>query len=528
MTLPYSPSSSFARTLLASEPGTKTVLQAAVGPLAVNGVAGAAYKTVGVSPGVPQLQYVNGAADGSVVYGNMRYLVPMQPRADSYVLVNQAQQVVPQVMPQVVQQVMPQVVSPMYLQRVSMSSGDESELFHHVETLNGKSASVFSQTPSPTKSPEPVHQEVEEDRRVLEEVVRKVEMKTILSEPEPVAKLDTRYFGELLAEVYRKNVDIHSYVSKHVEKIGRKNFLDPTISKVELEEVEALIPKGLSELTKQQIRYLLQSRLTSDKTMSLLLSTFGSLKESLVHMEKDLRMLETEKDDLERTVAFKSDQLQQYDQIIESLRRDKQRLQTQLTDSSNSQRSLEKQIFNSRNTDTDRTFRIKEMEGRNRALEQENEMLRQKAGQVSVSTMQMKSDELSRQYNDMLKSLREEKDREVQNLRTQLIKIQTERTTTVQSSDRSLQLRISELLSTLEQREILIKRQEEELRRLQERNDSSKNVTKTIITKRYRNQYPILGLLSDDYLATSPVKEAKTIVIEKTGEMIKQEIIVTP
>lgn len=39
---------------------------------------------------------------------------------------------------------------------------------------------------------------------------------------------------------------------------------------------------------------------------------------------------------------------------------------------------------------------------------------------------------------------------------------------------------------------------------------------------RYRNQYPILGLLSDDYQVTSPIKEAKTIVIERTGEMIKQ------
>ena len=39
---------------------------------------------------------------------------------------------------------------------------------------------------------------------------------------------------------------------------------------------------------------------------------------------------------------------------------------------------------------------------------------------------------------------------------------------------------------------------------------------------RYRNQYPILGLLSDDYQATSPIKEAKTIVIERTGEIIKQ------
>lgn len=39
---------------------------------------------------------------------------------------------------------------------------------------------------------------------------------------------------------------------------------------------------------------------------------------------------------------------------------------------------------------------------------------------------------------------------------------------------------------------------------------------------RYRNQYPILGLLSDDYQVTSPIKEDKTIVIERTGEMIKQ------
>lgn len=36
--------------------------------------------------------------------------------------------------------------------------------------------------------------------------------------PEPT-KLDTRYFGELLADVYRKNCDIHSYISDHVSKI---------------------------------------------------------------------------------------------------------------------------------------------------------------------------------------------------------------------------------------------------------------------------------------------------------------------
>lgn len=36
--------------------------------------------------------------------------------------------------------------------------------------------------------------------------------------PQP-AKLDTRYFGELLADVYRKNCDIHSCISEHVAKI---------------------------------------------------------------------------------------------------------------------------------------------------------------------------------------------------------------------------------------------------------------------------------------------------------------------
>lgn len=51
---------------------------------------------------------------------------------------------------------------------------------------------------------------------------------------------------------------------------------------------------------------------------------------------------------------------------------------------------------------------------------------------------------------------------------------------------------------------------------------SSLNISPCVSLCRYRNQYPILGLLSDDYQATSPVKEAKTIVIERTGEMIKQ------
>lgn len=94
------------------------------------------------------------------------------------------------------------------------------------------------------------------------------------------------------------------------------------------EEVEELLPRGATELTRQQIRYLLQvspahrpahphvftavghqgetlfafvlvllflflllqTRLTADKSMRLLLSTFSSLREELLHMSEDLRV----------------------------------------------------------------------------------------------------------------------------------------------------------------------------------------------------------------------------------------------
>ncbi|XP_056253349.1 protein POF1B [Seriola aureovittata] len=344
--------------------------------------------------------------------------------------------------------------------------------------------------------------------------------------------MDTRYFGELLADVYRKNCDIHSCISEHVSKIrGQKHKLDLSSDKVEKEEVEALIPKGTTELTKQQIRYLLQTRLTADKSMRLLLSTFSSLREELLHMSEDLRRLESEKESLERDLSFKADQARQYDSLLEAVRENNRQLQLSLKETCTSQRSLESQLMSSRNTDSGREFKIKELEGRMRAMEKENELLRQKlAGQSSSSTLHIKTEELSRQYKEQLNSIRQEKDQEIQRLRTQITRVQTEVTGDRSSSEKSLQLRISELLATLEQRQSTITRQEEEIRRLMlEKNESAKNqVTKTIITKRYRNQYPILGLLSDDYQATSPVKEAKTIIIEKTGEMIKQEIITTP
>ncbi|KAF3705875.1 Protein POF1B Premature ovarian failure protein 1B [Channa argus] len=495
----------------------------------------------------------------------VRYLVPMQQGIpqQSYVLMQQ---------PMMQQPVMQQVMSPVYLQsmpHMSVSSQESDLLYERRNTMespSGNSSVVFSYMSSPIKSPEPSAEEEEEEETVVKnqylspcnqekeeeeeeeetveveeveivnviqqkpppmiEKLSRTQVKTELKEfPQPT-KLDTRYFGELLAEVYRKNCDIHSCISEHVSKIrGQKHQLDPSNDhRVETDKVEALIPKGATELTKQQIRYLLQTRLTADKSMRLLLSTFSSLREELLHMSEDLRRLEGEKESLERDLSFKAEQARQYDSLLETVRENNRQLQLSLKEASTAQRSLESQLMNIQDTDSGRMFKMKELEGRIKALEKENDLLRQKlAGQDSSTTFHIKTEELSRQYTDQLSSLRREKDEELKRLRSQVARMQTEVTTEKSSSEKSLQLRISELITMLEQRQTTITRQEEEIKRLmQERNDTSKNVTKTIITKRYRNQYPMLGLLSDDYQVTSPVKEAKTIVIERTGEMIKQ------
>nr|XP_033497260.1 protein POF1B isoform X2 [Epinephelus lanceolatus] len=527
------------------------------------------YRTVNVASPEPVTSTVISAAPVSPLpyamngsYETVRYLVPMQQaiQQPSYILMQQP--------------MVQQMVSPVYLHsmpHLSVSSQESTDLMYQQQStsISGKSSSVFSQSSSPIKSPEPsaeeeeeeeVEEEEEEDVEEEEdgetveveevevvnviqqraapppaiEKISRTEVRTEVREVPQPAKMDTRYFGELLADVYRKNCDIHSCISEHVSKIrGKKHQLDPSNDyKVEREEVEALLPKGATELTKQQIRYLLQTRLTADKSMRLLLSTFSSLREELLHMSEDLRRLESEKEGLERDLSFKADQAKQYDCLLEAVREKNRQLQVSLKETTATQRSLESQLLSSKNNNSSRDFKIKEMEGRMRALEKENEMLRQKlAGQGSSTTLHIKTEELSRQYKDQLSSMKQEKDAEIQRLKNQITKITTTTTTSEKSSsEKSLQLKISELLGMLEQRQTTITRQEEEIRKLmQERNDSSKSqVTKTIITKRYRNQYPILGLLSDDYQVTSPVKEAKTIVIERTGEMIKQEIITTP
>ncbi|XP_037125906.1 protein POF1B [Syngnathus acus] len=452
------------------------------------------------------LQYaVNGGN-----YNTLRYLVPMQPtvQQQSYVLVQQ---------PTVMQQMM----SPVYLQgvpRMSVSSSLDSELLFQqnteeedeeaVEVEEVEIVNIVQQKPPPP---------------AIEKISR-TEVKTGLNE---ATKMDTRYFAALLADVYRKNCDIHSCISEHVSKI-RGQKVDLGVDQVE--DVESLLPKGATELTKQQIRYLLQTRLTADKSMRLLLSTFSSLREELLHMSDDLRRLEGEKEALERDLAFKVDQGRQYDSLLEAVRENNRQLQVSLKESTTSQRALESQLMSARNTDASRDFRMKELEGRIRALEKENEMLRQKQlGQSNSSTLHIKTEELSRQFNEQLGTMKQEKDQEILRLRTQITRLQTEITTerTSSASEKTLQLKISELLAMLDQRQTTITRQEEEIQRLMmERNKKdSSQTTKTIITKRYRNQYPILGLLSDDYHinSTSPISEDKTIVIERSGEVIRRE-----
>ncbi|XP_034406992.1 protein POF1B [Cyclopterus lumpus] len=503
------------------------------------------------------------ALNGS--YEGVRYLVPMQQQQQqlqqlsyfpvqqqqqlSYIPVRQQQQ--QYVFMQQQQPMMQQVVSPVYMQslpRLSVSSQDSTDLVFQqqsaYESASGKS-SVFSQS---SKSPEPSAEEEEEEEEEededeetveLEEVeivhviqqkppppiekisrteVRRTELREI---PQPT-KMDTRYFGELLAEVYRKNCDIHSCISEHVSKIrGQKHQLDTSNDyKVEKEAVEASLPKGATELTKQQIRYLLQTRLTADKSMRLLLSTFSSLREELLHMSEDLRRLEAEKESLERDLSFKADQAQQYDCLLVAVRENNRQLQVSLKESSTAQHSLESQLMGAQSNGSSRDFKLKEVEGRMRALEKENEMLRQKlAGQGSSTTLHLKTEELSRQYKDQLSAMKQEKDLEMQRLRSQITRMQTE-TVTIEksSSDQSLHLKISEMITMLEQRQTIINQQQEEIKRLmQAANSSSSNqVTKTIITNSYKNRYPLLGLLGDDYQSTSPVQDGKTIVIERS------------
>ncbi|NXN71556.1 POF1B protein, partial [Himantopus himantopus] len=327
-------------------------------------------------------------------------------------------------------------------------------------------------------------------------------------------QLDCRYFGELLAELNRKTNDLYSCLLQHVEKIGGR-YWHCIRSILSTEDIEDLIPKGLSEATKQQIRYLLQMRVTSDKSLRLVLSTFKNLREELCHLQDDLGKLETETVLLKKDLAFKDSQVKEYETMLTSLRENNRQQQQGLRESTAKCRSLEEQLLSLRLSEGEKDCQLKELEYCKRALEQEIQSLRLQT--CSNPTLQTTTDELSSRYVEMINNLREDKDREIRNLRSQLCQFQQD-ISRREGSNSDLQIRLHELTSMLEEKEAFIKQQQEDLFRLKHEKLSgsqSPGVT-AIITKKYRNQYPILGLLSDDYKVTSPVNKSQTIVIERT------------
>ncbi|XP_058052655.1 protein POF1B [Ahaetulla prasina] len=347
--------------------------------------------------------------------------------------------------------------------------------------------------------------------------------KVIIQTREPVKgiqeindQLDCRYFGELLAELHRKSNDLHSCLLQHVEKLGGRRCDLESLN--DAEDIESLIPKGLSESTKQQIRYLLEMRATADKSMRLVLTTFSNLREELSHLQDDLGKLEMDKMLLEKDLAFKEAQVKEYEMLLASVRENNRQQQQALREYTLKCRSLEEQLLSLRHNDSEREFRLKDLEYSKRALEQEIQNLRLQASTNPLG--QTTTDELSSRYVEMINQLREDKDREIRSLRSSLSEFQKD-FSRKQGSDTDLQMRLQDLILKLEEREACIKRQEEEIFRLRQDKitNPSQGITKTIITKKYRNHYPILGLLSDDYKTTSSsLGETQTIVIEKTGE----------
>ncbi|XP_078067779.1 protein POF1B [Mustelus asterias] len=336
-----------------------------------------------------------------------------------------------------------------------------------------------------------------------------------------VEKLDPRYFGELLAELTCKTSDLHNILLENMQKIkGKQTRLEMNIDhNGTIENVETLIPKGLSELTKQHLRYLLQTRFTVDKSLRLLLATFNSLREDLVHLQDDLNRLATDKEMLERDLGFKSQQVTEYLQLLESVRENNRQLQNAIKENGSTNRSLEELILTLRNSEADKEFRVKELEYSKRALEQENETLRQQLSKSpsSKSVTSIFSTDISNNYYEMVNKLREEKDKEIDYLRSQISNMKHEMSSG-QDSSSSLKIKMMEYNNSLSEKDAIIKQKNEEILRLKSSSQATgKNVTHTIITKR-RLDYPILGLLKDTKL-TSPSREIQTVYIEKNRSM---------
>uniref|UniRef100_A0A8C8YL02 POF1B actin binding protein n=1 Tax=Prolemur simus TaxID=1328070 RepID=A0A8C8YL02_PROSS len=334
-------------------------------------------------------------------------------------------------------------------------------------------------------------------------------------------KLDPKYFGELLADLSRKNMDLYHCLLEHLQRIGgSKQDFEST---EESEDIESLIPKGLSEFTKQQIRYILQMRGMSDKSLRLVLSTFSNIREELGHLQNDLTSLENDKIRLEKDLTFKDTQIKEYEELLASVRANNRQQQQGLQDSSSKCQALEENNLSLRHTLSDMEYTLKELEYCKRNLEQENKNLRMQVSETFPGPMlQAKMDEIGNHYTEMVKNLRMEKDREICKLRSQLNQYQKD-VSRREGSCSDFQFKLHELTSLLEEKDSLIKRQSEELSKLRQEIYSSHNQPSsggrtTITTKKYRTQYPILGLLYDDYEYIPPGSDTQTIVIEKTED----------
>ncbi|XP_065771692.1 protein POF1B isoform X2 [Muntiacus reevesi] len=334
-------------------------------------------------------------------------------------------------------------------------------------------------------------------------------------------KLDPKYFGELLADLSRKNMDLYHCLLEHLQRIGGSKQDFESID--ESEDIESLIPKGLSEFTKQQIRYILQMRNMSDKSLRLVLSTFSNIREELGHLQNDLTSLENDKIRLEKDLAFKETQIKEYEELLASVRADNRQQQQGRQDSTSKCQALEEDNLSLRHTLSDIEYRLKELEYCKRNLEQENKNLRMQVSETCTGPiLQAKMDEIGNHYMEMVKNLRMEKDREICKLRTQLNQYQKD-VSRREGSCSDFQFKIHELTSLLEEKDSLIKRQSEELSKLRQEIYSSHNQPSsggrtTITTRKYRTQYPILGLLYDDYEYIPPGSDTQTIVIEKTED----------
>ncbi|KAM3910514.1 protein POF1B isoform 2-T2 [Leptodactylus fuscus] len=389
------------------------------------------------------------------------------------------------------------------IRRVEMAAPEERQV------IRGTSVSSISDQVSDLSSHRKVSVQSTEDLISEQKVTVQNSEQTRSSISSGPEQLDARYFGELLAELSRKNNDLYSCLLQHVEKIGARK---PSESSEE--DIESLIPKGVSELTKQQIRYLLQMRQTSDKSMRLVLSTFSSLREELGHLQNDLNKLELDKKSLERDLTFKDEQIKEFETILASLREKNRQQQQEIKDGQMKLRGMEDSMLALRNAESDREYRLKELEYAKNALQQENKNLRvQVTETISSPMLQTKTDEITRQYKDMIDSLRDEKDKEIRALRAQISRFQHD-VIAREGSSSDLQMKLQELISSLEERDSLIRRQQEELFRLRQQKDST-SVTQEVITRKYSNHYPILRLLSDYKDTKASTSGTQTIVVER-------------